>query len=273
MTGQFRGGAGEPLVLIHGFSNSWHVWKPVLPPLTERYDVLAATLAGHHEGVPLEEGIEATVDALADVIERQMDAEGFETAHLVGNSLGGWLALELARRGRARSVVALAPAGGWKQGSKAERRLRRLFTLGYRIVTLVDPHAERIVRRPRLRRLLLGSACAHPERVSPEDAVRRIRAMVGCTIYWDFIAMARRDGPPAWLSEVQAPVLLAWPERDRIIPAKRYSALFVEQLPNVEYRELPGVGHVPMSDDPELVVDTIVEFTELTSAVATAAGP
>ena len=50
-----------------------------------------------------------------------MDDAGFATAHLVGNSLGGYVALQLAARGRARSVVALAPAGGWAPGDESFR--------------------------------------------------------------------------------------------------------------------------------------------------------
>src|SRR5918996_310229 len=117
----FRGGEGPPLVLIHGYANPWRVWEPVLPALTERHDVLAPTLCGHFQGEPLAEGVEATVGALTDGVERAMDAAGFETAHVCGNSLGGWIALDLGRRGRARSVNCLAPAGGWEHGSRPER--------------------------------------------------------------------------------------------------------------------------------------------------------
>jgi pimeloyl-ACP methyl ester carboxylesterase len=74
-----------------------------------------------------------SVNALVDAVERDLDAAGFDTAHVVGNSLGGWIAFDLATRGRARSVVALAPAGGWEQGSRAERRLRTLFIRNHKL--------------------------------------------------------------------------------------------------------------------------------------------
>src|ERR1700758_2644479 len=107
-----RGGSGEPLVLIHGFSGTWRVWEPIVPLLEPSHDVLATTLGGHVGGPQIAPG-EVTVAMLADLLESAMDDAGFDTAHVVGNSLGGWLALELGHRGRARSVVALAPAGGW----------------------------------------------------------------------------------------------------------------------------------------------------------------
>src|ERR1035441_566443 len=110
-----RGGSGSPLVCLHGLSDTWRSWELVLPALERHHDVLAVTLAGHAGG-PAIEG-EITESTLAAAVEAAMDAAGFETAHIVGNSLGGYVSLQLAARGRARSVVALAPAGGWAQGN------------------------------------------------------------------------------------------------------------------------------------------------------------
>ena len=106
-TPSHRGGSGTPLLCLHGFTDTWRTWELVLPALERRHDVLAPTLAGHAGGPPL--GAEITATTLADAVERAMDDAGFATAHIVGNSLGGFLALQLAARGRARSVVALAP--------------------------------------------------------------------------------------------------------------------------------------------------------------------
>src|SRR3954451_9813620 len=103
------------MVCLHGFTDTWRTWELVLPTLERRHDVLAPTLIGHAGGPPLEG--EASIDRAAEAVERAMDDGGSEPAHLVGNSLGGSLALRLAARGRARSVVALAPAGGWGPGA------------------------------------------------------------------------------------------------------------------------------------------------------------
>jgi pimeloyl-ACP methyl ester carboxylesterase len=260
MSSHFRGGDGEPLVLIHGLATAWRVWEPVLPALTQHHDVLAPTLCGHHEGEPLAEGVDATVSALTDGVVRTMDAAGFETAHICGNSLGGWVALDLARRDRARSVVCLAPAGGWGHGSRAERRLKRLFTIGRKLNDRLVPHSKRLVRRPGMRRLLFRQAMRHPERLSPALAAARIEAMSGCTIYWDLMDAIIRDGPPTWLGEVEAPTLVAWPKFDRILPEKGHSEPFRELVRGAEWRVLPGVGHVPMGDDPELVASTILDW-------------
>ena len=111
------------MVCLHGFLDTWRIWELALPALERRHDVLALTLAGHAGGPPLEGPLSG--ESLPDAVERAMDAAGFETAHLVGNSLGGYVALQLAARGRARTVVALAPAGGWAPDDDSYRELLR----------------------------------------------------------------------------------------------------------------------------------------------------
>src|SRR3954464_9866401 len=105
------------MLLLHGFTATWRAWDLVLPVLERRHDVLAPTLPGHAGGPPLAGDVGA--DAIVDAVERAMDDAGFDTAHVVGNSLGGYVRLRLGARGRARTVVALAPAGGWAPGDPA----------------------------------------------------------------------------------------------------------------------------------------------------------
>ena len=148
-----RAGSGSPMVLIHGFSASWGVWRPLLPALERHHDVLVSTLLGHSGGPEYLAGSPAAPDAMADALERDMDSAGFERAHLVGNSLGGWLALELAARGRALSATALSPAGGWNHGGRETKRLARLFRQSHRMLKLLGPHGAQLMRRRRFRAL------------------------------------------------------------------------------------------------------------------------
>ncbi|HSD77813.1 MAG TPA: alpha/beta fold hydrolase, partial [Solirubrobacteraceae bacterium] len=110
---------------LHGFTDTWRCWELVLPALERRPDVLAVTLAGHAGGPPIEGEVGDAV--LADAVERTMDDAGMRRAHVVGNSLGGSVALQLAARGRADTVVALAPAGGWAPGDESYREVLDYF--------------------------------------------------------------------------------------------------------------------------------------------------
>jgi pimeloyl-ACP methyl ester carboxylesterase len=251
---------GEPLVLIHGFSATRSVWQPLLEELERGHEVLAVNLAGHVGGPDIPEGTEVSLGALVDAAERDIDAAGFQTAHLVGNSLGGWIALELAKRGRARSVVAISPAGGWEPGTREEQRLRTLFSRNHKLSSRMLPRLEPMMRRPRLRRLLLWQVAAHGDRIPAADAIQLIRDSLECSVYFELMDAIMRDGPPKTFDGMSVPVLLVWGTRDRILPPKRYSERLRRMLPGAEWIELKGLGHMPMSDDPELVAGTIASF-------------
>jgi len=254
-----RGGSGEPLLLVHGAFYTWRAWEAVVGDLESSFEVLAPTLLGHLDGNRLPAGAAMGIEALADGLERELDAAGWETAHIVGNSLGGLLALELAQRGRARSVVALAP-GGDRPGSRyGEQRIAAIFTVTRAIATRLLAHADRLCAFSLGRRLLLSWVCVHPERVGPAQAAHAVRALGQCPIY----AELKRAMPPAGvcaLDRVRCPVLLAWPAKDRVLPFKRYGRAYCEALPSAEVRTLHGVGHVPMLDDPTGIAALIRDF-------------
>ena len=251
---------GEPLVLIHGFSATRSVWQPLLESLERDHEVLAVNLAGHVGGPEIPDGTDVSVGALVDAVERDMDAAGFEAAHLVGNSLGGWISLELAKRGRARSVVAIAPAGGWEQGTRDEQRLRKLFNRNHQMTTQ-DAAADREDDAPAAPTPDAALAGRRTRRPDPRrTAAQLIRDSLDCSVYFELMDAILRDGPPQSFDGLSVPVLLVWGTRDRILPPKRYSERLRRMLPDAEWVELKGLGHMPMSDDPELVARTISSF-------------
>ena len=138
-----RGGTGPPLVAIHGIADTWRTWELVLPALERFHDVLAVTLPGHAGGPLIDRPVDSAL--LADGVEWAMDEAGIADAHLVGNSLGGFVALTLAARGRARSVVALAPAGGWTPGDPAFVDMLRMQQRLIRSTVAGAPFADEIV--------------------------------------------------------------------------------------------------------------------------------
>lgn len=268
----YRAGSGEPLVLLHGFLGSWPHWRPVLGELAARHEVVAPTLAGHDGGPPFPISTPLTLAAGADSLERHLDELGVGTAHIAGNSMGGALALELAKRGRARSVVALAPAGGWTDGDGEARRLAGLFARQLRLTRLIEPRLRTVMHRPSVRRGAFREVMRHGELVAPADAVDLARATLACTVADRAIAALLSDRGFALgdLDRIACPVLLASPQFDRILPVAEHAPRYRREIPGVEWRMLPGCGHVPMWDDTRLVVRTIDEFV---SRHATAAPP
>lgn len=259
----YRAGSGEPVVLLHGFTGTWHHWRAVLGDLVPRFEVIAPTLAGHAGGPAFPTGIEMTFEGAADSLEQHLDDLGVSTAHIVGNSLGGALAIELAKRGRARSVVALAPAGGWDVAGGESERLARFFTRTLKLSKAAAPRADHIMRRPGSRKLALRDVMRRGELVQPADAADLLRESTRCTVADLAIASLRaRKTTLHDLDRVTAPVLLAWPQFDRILPMALHSPRLRREIPGNEFRVLPGVGHVPMWDDARLIANTIGEWVD-----------
>jgi len=248
-----------PIVLIHGFSASPVIWSRLFPTLQADHAILAVTLDGHTGGRPIA-AEEVSVAALADGVERDMDTAGFQTATIVGNSLGGWLALELARRGRASSVVAIAPGGSWEPGSDADEHLRAHLVQNGKSVRRLLPLLQCAVRWSRLRRLVLAGMAVHGERVDPTMAAEMLGASARFSIHEELIEAMFAPGRGLDVNGIDCPVLLAWGADDRLTPRDPYGQRVRARLPQAQWRELPDTGHIPMLDAPEAVAAMILQF-------------
>ena len=257
MSGHMR----DPLLLVHGFTDTPRTWDSLIPRLRPHHEILAPALVGHSGGDP-HIGDQHPLAALVAGLERAMDDAGWETAHLVGNSLGGWLALELASRGRARSVVALAPGGGWVHGSRPAQKTIRTFERNRRILPLGVRHADRLAARPRLRALALREMVARPQGIPPATAAALIRGAADCAIYDDWTEAVREGTYRSDLGPISVPVRIAWGSKDRILPKATHSGHFHEAVPGAEWVDLPGLGHLPQHDDPDLVARVVLEVTQ-----------
>ena len=260
---RYRAGSGEPVVLLHGFTATWRCWLPVLPDLAARYDVFAPTLTGHDGGPAVEPDQDHSLPAAAEHVERQLDEAGIDTAHLVGNSMGGALALELAKKGRARSVVGLSPGGGWEPGHPEGPRIEKFFRRQLKMTQATKKNVAKVMKNPVARRLALRDIVRYGEQLAPDEAVAMALSSLECTVVEDvFAAIRSGEGLCKDLDQVRVPTLVAWAEYDRVLPMEHHSPRFIAEIPDVTFRVLPDVGHVPMTDDPKLVGQTIVEWVE-----------
>lgn len=260
LTASHRAGTGTPLLLLHGITAFWHVWSPVLPYLEAHHDVVAPTLLGHAGGLPLDAQVAPSVDALADGIEADLDRLGLTRVHIAGNSLGGWLGIELARRRRARSLVLFSPAGAWQ----SQRRIALRAAAIRRSAGVLGRYASRadtIASSPTLRWLLLASQVAHPDRVAPDMVAATIRASAAAPVVAPLARVLPRSQVQPLPETRDYPVRVVWGDRDRVLPFKHFGAPMLARIPGAESVRLPGVGHVPMFDDPAGVARLILEVT------------
>lgn len=250
-----RGGAGEPLVLIHGIGHTWRGWRPMLPLLEERFDVLAVDMPGFGHSAPLPPGVESTPEALADAVEDEMARAGFDRAHFAGNSLGGWVALELARRGRAETVVALSPAG--LQHAR-EKDWGAGILRGMRWMARNAAPPEFLLRNPVTRSLLAGPSAGRPWKLDPDELIEESELFASCPGF-DATLPHTFHAQPRGLTTLAVPVLILWGTLD-VILLPRQGRRFERLIPGAELRYIRGIGHVPMSDAPEELAEAIAEF-------------
>ncbi len=235
---------------------SSQVWVDVIPLLARHHHVIAPTAAGHRGGPELIG--KASIGVLTDEAERLLDRQGLDRVHIAGNSLGGWMAIELARRGRALTVCALSPAGFWTPGatdqSKAAAQIRRTR----RLAQIARPIAPAMLHFAQVRRQTMRYAAEHGERLTPGQAISAMLDLLGCTSIDDLLETSDSVAP---LEPLPCPVTLAWGANDKIFPPEVNGATARRRLPDATYVLLPDVGHVPMTDDPRRTADTILMTT------------
>jgi pimeloyl-ACP methyl ester carboxylesterase len=250
-----RYGEGEPLVLLHGHGFSRRSWDPVIPLLSPHRDVIAVDLPGHGDSPRQPEGEGSAPKDLALAVAELIAELGIGPVHIAGNSLGGWVALELGRTRWAKTVTAVSPAGLW--GRTAPRYLRlslRQSRINARVVRRLAPDAP----RTRLSKtLFIAQASGHPSKV-PDALVRAaIYDVATAPGFRDTLhGLERRrfrDG-----GGIRVPVTVAFGSRDRVLLpglARRRG-----ELPaHTRWVRLPELGHLAMFDDPRAVADLILE--------------
>src|SRR4051794_11113140 len=268
----YRAGEGEPLVLVHGFTATWRCWMPVLGFLVPRFEVIAPTLHGHDGGPTAPHTAHSLSDA-ADHFELLLEGLGVGTAHFAGNSMGGALSLEMAKRGRARSVTAISPGGGWAEGDRREvDRIIRLFSFNQKAARATEQVAPQLLCRPRSRRFLLRDVMTRGHLVPTEEAIRLVRSSVRCAVVEDvFETMRSGTARCVDLETIACPVLVTWGEEDRTLPVERHAGHFRTSIPDVRFKPSPGPGHTPMGDDAPQLAQAIADFAEAAQAAASPA--
>lgn len=241
-----RGGEGPPLLLIHGLGATREIWRPQIERLARERDVIAVDMPGFGDSPPLEEA--ATPWALGEAITRMCVEIGFERPHVAGNSLGGWVAIEIAKGGDAASLCLISPAGLWRRplgprtvdSRKWAKRLRPLLGAA--------------LRNRRVREAMLRTTVGRPENVPIDDARAMTLAWIDSPGYDAANAEMRRYVCED-LDRVDVPTTIAWGELDRLVGPPRPE----RRPPGSRFIELEGCGHTPNWDAPELIAELLLE--------------
>jgi pimeloyl-ACP methyl ester carboxylesterase len=250
-----RTGAGEPLVLLHGIGHRWQGWIPVMDRLSPHREVIAIDLPGFAGSPEPPRGTPPGVDSMSTLVAQFLDELGLERPHVAGNSLGGWISLELAKRGRARSATALSPAGFHNRAESIYQRSS--FWLSVRIARLGAPQAERLASSPLAARLAFAQMVAHPERIPREEVGPTVRALAGAA-WFDETLIAITTVSFSGGEDIAVPVTIAWGEHDRLL-LPRQARRAARAIPAARMLTLHGCGHVPMYDDPQQVAQVLLD--------------
>lgn len=259
-----RVGCGQPLVLLHGLGHRRQAWDSVLAMLVPHRDVILADLPGHGQSPALRAGREPAVKILLRELLGLLDELGLARAHVAGSSLGGRLALELAVRGRAASVTALSPAGFWTR----ERELRYVKTVFWAMNaagTALRPLRPALSYSTAGRALLYAAIVSRPSQISPEQAMGDMTAFLEAKSAMHAILV--EAFPFTANIPDQVPVTIAWGTHDRLLPP-RQAVVARARLPEARHIPLPGCGHVPMTDNPQLVADVLLAGSRIPAMVS-----
>lgn len=251
-----RAGHGEPLLLLHGIGSTRDDFAVLFPRLAEHYDVLSVDLPGHGES-PFGTW-PPTVAALTDAVEADLDARGLQRVHILGNSLGGRIAIELAARHRARSVVAISPSG---LGLPSERLHQGILMATARTLTrTLRPLLGTLASSRAGRTALLTGMRARPWEASETEALAMRGGFADSTGFWSMLWWAILQDVPTDLHRVDCPVMLAQGAVDVVGAGQtpRYLAL----IPGSRFQLLPGAGHAPQSDVPDAIIALVRQTSE-----------
>jgi pimeloyl-ACP methyl ester carboxylesterase len=253
----YEGGAGTPLVLIHGFGGNWRMWKPVLAQLEKHHRVIVPTLPGHSGGTPYSGKV--TPSGIADALAAQLRARGLEQVHVVGQSLGGYMAIEMARRGVARSVMGVSPAGAWAGDHHYQALLKRIGGT-FRLLPYLKPLLSPLMSSASLRKRFLRDEMEHGDRMSAAEVRGMLDHGLRCTIASGFLSSVIPQVEPL-PADNQTPLRILWCGNDRVLTFTEFGQPLLDRLGLKTHRVLPGCGHNPMYDDPDTLAQEILDFT------------
>jgi pimeloyl-ACP methyl ester carboxylesterase len=249
-----RRGSGDPYVLIHGIGSRAEVWEPVMDALAAHFSVVAVDLAGFGQSRAQVQG--PTIDRQAEAFAGWLRDEGLDGCHAGGNSMGGAISLELARRGVVRSAVAIAPAGFWT--GRERRWCQDSLARAKAQIGLLRPVVPALASNPVGRTAFGWQLFGRPWAAPPAELVAASDALLGAEAFDEALALFD-DYTFHDAEELAAvPVTIVWGARDRLLLARRQAARARRVLPGARHEWVEGAGHLAMWDAPSQIAALLV---------------
>jgi len=254
-------GSGEPLVLLHGMGSASTAWKPIAPALSQKFQVITLDLPGHGKS-EFDPALAMDPHSLAVLMKEQLDLLGIEKAHLAGNSLGGWIALEIASAfpERVLSVTGLAPAGLWLVPTTH----RTVLGASSRFMAAATyKYADQLMKREWARKLGFFEFSPRWQEFPHElivDAVVAYGSAPGYFPAWDGMLTRRFD------KEISAniPVTIVFGDSDNTLPAQTSQERTLAPA-HARWVTLSQSGHAPMWDSVDECIAEIIRTASQTS--------
>lgn len=247
-----------PIILIHGMGSASTAWQTIVPELSNTHRVITVDLPGHG-ATELPPETDMNPKALAEYVFETMDSLSIEKAHVVGNSLGGWTALEMAavKPDRVASVLGLAPAGLWLAPFTARypgTAIARNLASGLKVVSPFGLKYEWGRK--------VGFADVSPQwkKFSYQLCLDATLALANSTGYypaWDALLHRRFDEN---ISQ-NVPVTIVFGDSDKTLPASSCQEKTLAPK-HCTWLNWENCGHAPMWDYPERVIAEIEKLTK-----------
>lgn len=249
--------SGLPILWVHGLGGSWQNWLEQLPEFSAEHRSFAIDLPGFGAS-PMPDD-EISISGYGRALIGLLDRLGIPKAVVVGNSMGGFIAAELAIAApeRVEKLVLVSAAGL----STDKIRLRPVKTAAHLArfgAAWIGTHSDELTRRPRARRMLAAGVFRRPERLSAPLMAEQLRGS-GKPGFIDALEALATYPIRDRLPQIAAPTLIVWGTHDRLVPV-RDADEFERLIPNSEKVVFADTGHVPQLERPEAFNQALREF-------------